>query len=341
MTEEAETTGWRRASIYDVAREAGVSHMTVSRVLNDHPNIRASTKKRVLDAIRVTNYTPSSIARALAMQRAMRIGVIVDSPVQYGPNSTLRALENAAREHGYLVSSVSFSSNDDEDHVENGIVELVTQGIDGICVIAPRLSSLDTVRRKAPGLPTVVVQPEPIEGIHTVSVDQRAGAEAAVQHLIDLGHQEIVHLAGPLDWHDSRVRAEAYRTTMEQANLSVRDPLIGDWSSDSGYEFGKEYPLDGATAIFASNDQMALGLIHGLLERGLDVPQDVSIVGFDDLPDSRHFLPPLTTVRQNFTGLGVRIIELLVAAIDGTAGPYAQELIAPELMTRSSSGPVA
>src|SRR5690625_5056820 len=103
MTEEVETTGWRRASIYDVAREAGVSHMTVSRVLNNHPNIRATTKKRVLDAIKTTNYTPSSIARALAMQRAMRIGVLVDSPVQYGPNSTLRALESAAREHDYMI----------------------------------------------------------------------------------------------------------------------------------------------------------------------------------------------------------------------------------------------
>ncbi len=340
MTEEVEPAGWRRASIYDVAREAGVSHMTVSRVLNHHPNIRESTKKRVLEAIETTNYMPSSIARALAMQRAMRIGVLVDSPVQYGPNSTLRALESAAREHGYMISSVSFSGTDDEDYVENGVVELVTQGIDGICVIAPRLSSLDKVRRKAPGLPTVVVQPESAADMHTVSVDQRAGAEAAVKHLIDLGHKSILHLAGPLDWHDSRVRADAFVATLEEAGLEVREPVMGDWSSDSGYEIGKTHPLDGATAIFASNDQMALGLVHGLLERGLRVPDDVSIVGFDDLPDARHFLPPLTTVRQNFSGLGVRVIELLVKAIKGGEAPFARELIEPKLIVRASSGVV-
>lgn len=337
MTEEIENTGWRRASIYDVAREAGVSHMTVSRVLNNHPNIRKTTKERVLEAIKVTNYTPSSIARALAMQRAMRIGVLVDSPVEYGPNSTLRALENAAREHGYMVSSVSFSGHDDADHVENGIVELVTQGIDGICVIAPRLSSLDMVRRKAPGLPTIVVQPEALDDMHTISVDQYAGAQEAMNHLLELGHKKILHMAGPLDWHDSRARAAAFKDVLDAAGLEARDPIIGDWSSDSGYEVGKNYELDGATAIFASNDQMALGLVHGLRDRGLSVPEDISIVGFDDLPDARHFLPPLTTVRQNFSGLGVRLIDLLVAAIDGAGEPFSRELIAPELITRASS----
>src|SRR5690625_7468474 len=119
--------------------------MTVSRVLNDHPNIREATKKRVLEAIKVTNYTPSSIARALATQKAMRIGVLVDSPVQYGPNSTLRALESAARVHGYMISSVSFWGWDDEDYVEYGIVVLVMQGINCICVIVPSLSCLDNV----------------------------------------------------------------------------------------------------------------------------------------------------------------------------------------------------
>ncbi len=336
MTSEVESS--RRASIYDVAREAGVSHMTVSRVLNDHPNIREATKKRVLEAIKVTNYTPSSIARALATQKAMRIGVLVDSPVQYGPNSTLRALESAARQHGYVISSVSFSAPGDGEEVEDGIAELVTQGIDAICVIAPRLSSLDKVRRKAPGLPTVIVQSEPATEMHTVSVDQRSGAESAVKHLIELGHTSILHLAGPMDWHDSRVRAQAFQETLEAAGLVSAPPIIGDWSSDSGYDVGKSADLGDATAIFASNDQMALGLIHGLQERGLKVPDDMSIVGFDDLPDARHFLPPLTTIRQNFSDLGIQVIELLVRAIEGGVSPYARELIEPKLMIRLSTG---
>lgn len=334
---ENELHGWRRASIYDVAKEAGVSHMTVSRVLNGHPNIRESTKQRVLDAIKSTNYTRSSIARALATQRAMRIGVLVDSPVQYGPNSTLRALESAARHHGYMVSAVSFAQDGEADHVEEGIAELVTQGIDGLCIIAPRFSSLDKVRKKAPGLPTVVVQSDHATDMHTVAVDQAAGAKQAVEHLVELGHSSILHVAGPLDWYDSRVRAEAFAESLHRAGLHAHSPIFGDWSSDSGYEVGKTFPLNEATAFFVSNDQMALGLIHGLHERGLRVPEDVSVVGFDDLPDARHFLPPLTTVRQNFAGLGVRIIELLMQTIEDPTAKFERQLIEPELIIREST----
>ncbi len=331
------TKGWQRASIYDVAKVAGVSHMTVSRVLNGHPNIRETTRDRVLAAIEETNYTRSSIARALATQRAMRIGVLVDSPVHYGPNSTLRALESSAREHGYAVSAVSFS-DDDEAHVDTGIVELVTQGVDGLCMIAPRVSSLDKIRQRAPGLPTLVIQAEPVPDMHTAAVDQLAGARAAVQHLVDLGHERILHLAGPLDWFDSRARLEGWASVLTEAGLPVGEPIVGDWSSDSGYEVGRHGPLDGATAIFASNDQMALGLIHGLSERGLRVPADISVVGFDDLPDARHFLPPLTTVRQDFASLGELVLNLLVAAIEDSPNGDRQ-LIEPRLIVRESTAP--
>src|SRR5699024_10402257 len=186
--------------------------------------------------------------------------------------------------------------------------------------------------------PTVIVQSERATEMHTVSVDQRSGAESAVKHLIELGHKSILHLAGPMDWHDSRVRAQAFQETLEAAGLASAPPIIGDWSSDSGYEAGKSADLGDATAIFASNDQMALGLIHGLQDRGLKVPDDMSIVGFDDLPDARHFLPPLTTIRQNFSDLGIQVIELLVRAIEGGVTPYARELIEPKLITRLSTG---
>lgn len=327
--------GWRRPSIYDVAKLAGVSHMTVSRVLNGHPNIRESTRDRVLKAIEETNYTRSSIARALATQRAMRIGVLVDSPVHYGPNSTLRALENAARGRGYAVSAVSFSDNG-EAPVDDGILELVMQGVDGLCMIAPRVSSLESLRRRASELPTLVVQAEPAAGMHTAAVDQRAGAIAAVRHLLELGHKRILHMAGPLDWYDSRARVDGWASALAEAGLPRTDPIIGDWSSDSGYEVGKTHNLDGATAIFASNDQMALGLIHGMSVRGLRVPEDVSIVGYDDLPDARHFLPPLTTVRQDFAKLGELVLSLLVSAIEGT--PTSERcLIEPTLIVRDST----
>lgn len=324
-----------KANIYDVARRAGVSHMTVSRVLNGHPSIRESTRAKVLLAIEEMNYTRSSIARALATRKAMRIGALVDGRLQFGPNSTLRALEGAARAHGYAVSA--FSIGDDEgQRIDEGIVELVTQGVDALCVIAPRISSLDVLRRHATGLPTLAVKEERDEQLHTVAVNQRAGATAATRHLIELGHREIVHLAGPLDWYDARARAEAWRDTMKAGGLAVPTPSVGDWSADSGYEFGKKFVPGDVTAVFASNDQMALGMIHAFWERGIRVPDDISVVGFDDLPDARHFLPPLTTVRQEFAALGELIIDELVQTLQGNQS-QGRRLVEPQLVCRSST----
>ena len=255
--------------------------MTVSRVLNGHPNIRESTRARVVRAIEEINYTPSSIARALATQRAMRIGVLVDSPVQWGPNSTLRALEGAARDAGYAISAFSISDKKES---------------------------------------------------------QLAGATAAVTHLIELGHTSIAHLAGPLDWFDARAREEGWRDAVTDAGLTVHEPVVGDWTSDYGYEFGSTYDFSDVTAVFAANDQMALGLIHGLKDRGIRVPEDVSVVGFDDLPDARHFLPPLTTVRQDFAALGALALQLIISSIIGEDS-VEHDNIEPKLIIRASTAP--
>jgi len=309
--------------------------MTVSRVLNGHPNIRASTRERVMNAITEMSYTRSSIARALATNRTMRIGAIVDNPAQFGPNSILRAVEAAARESGYAVSAFSVGDGD-ERKIDAGVMELMTQGVDGLCVIAPRASSLDILRQHSTGLPTLVVKEEPDAQMHTASVDQRAGATAAVRHLISLGHRKILHVAGPPDWFDAKARTEAWRACLEEAGLALTEPVIGDWSSDSGYQFGQTLDIGDATAVFVANDQMALGLMHGFAERGIRVPDDISVVGFDDLPDARHYLPPLTTVRQDFVRLGRLVIGELLAAIDGVeTGP--RELIAAELKLRAST----
>ncbi|MBD3940459.1 LacI family DNA-binding transcriptional regulator [Microbacterium sp. NEAU-LLC] len=335
MAENTTRPGWQRPSIYDVAKRAGVSHMTVSRVLNGHPNIRASTRERVLQAIEEMNYTRSSIARALATRRAMRIGVLVDSPVQYGPNSTLRALESAARNVGYAISAFSISDEEDSQ-IDVGVVELVTHGVDALCVIAPRASSLDLLRKQTTGLPTIVVKAEQDAAWHTVAVDQRAGATLAVNHLIERGHRSILHLAGPLDWYDARERDGGWRDALALAGLPIGPVIAGDWTSDCGYEFGRGFTPGDVTAIFAANDQMALGLVHGLSERGLRVPQDVSVVGFDDLPDARHFLPPLTTVRQDFASLGELALDQIIAAIEGEEG-IQHHMIEPQLVVRSST----
>ncbi|MBO1901028.1 LacI family DNA-binding transcriptional regulator [Leucobacter weissii] len=335
MTELNGQRGRQRPSIYDVARVAGVSHMTVSRVLNEHPNIKPATRERVMRAIVDTGYTPSSIARALATKKAMRIGVIVDSPVQFGPNSTLRALERAAREAGYAVSAYSITDGEGRG-IDTGAIELVTEGVDALCVIAPRVSSLDLLSELKLNLPRILIKSEPHPGMHTAGVDQHAGAVLAVDHLVSLGHRSIVHVAGPRDWYDARVRERGWRDALTAAGISEARHVVGDWTSDFGYEFAREFEVGEATAVFAANDQMALGIIHGFSERGLRVPEDISVVGFDDLPDARHFLPPLTTVRQDFAALGALAMRSIATAISGTDTAM-HEKIDPRLKVRAST----
>lgn len=327
--------GAAKPSIYDVARHAGVSHMTVSRVLNGHPHIRESTRARVLAAIDEMQYTRSSIARALATSRSMRIGVLVDSPVQWGPQSTLRALEAAARASAYSVSVFS-TSDEDAATIATGITDLVAQGIDALCVIAPRASALELFRAHSANMPTLVIKADSDPLLHTAAVDQYAGARTAVSHLVGLGHRTIAHVSGPLDWYDARARWQGWRDELEAAGLGEGPMLPGDWTSDRGYEIGRSELPGAATAVFAANDQTALGVIHGLIDRGLRVPDDVSVMGFDDLPDARHFLPPLTTVRQDFAALGALALRLIVEAIDGEE-TESHALIAPGLVVRAST----
>lgn len=324
----------RKPSMYDVAALAGVSHQTVSRVLNNHPSIRPQTRAKVLQAIEQVNYTPNPMARALATNRTHRIGVLIDGAGHYGPSTALRGFEEAARVEGYAVDAVSVAENDDP---AAGVANLLSRGAEALCVIAPRIPSLESVQSVMRDLPVLVVTAGSVPDRLTAAVDQRTGARLAVEHLLALGHRRILHLAGPLDWLDALARQEAWRQRLTEEGLAVREPVVGDWSADFGYEFGlRSTEIGHATAIFVANDQMALGVIHGLHDRGLRVPQDISVVGFDDNPESRHFLPPLTTVRQDFHALGALSVTQLIAALRGTPAPL-PDLIAPELMVRHST----
>ena len=325
-----------KPSIYDVAALAGVSHQTVSRVLNEHPNIRASTRQRVIEAMEQVRYTPNSIARALATSRTKRIGVLVDSPEKYGPGSTMRGIEEAARAAGYAVTA-STVGDDAGFAVDAAVAHLRIQGIEALCVIAPRYSTLDELRHATDDVPVLLVKSEPEEDALTVAVDQYAGAVLAVDHLLSLGHRDILHVAGPPDWVDARQRTRAYADRLGTEGFEVRPPVIGDWSSDFGYQVGRHAPeIDEVTAVFAGNDQMALGLLHGLHERGLRVPDDISVIGFDDLPDARHFLPPLSTVRQDFHALGALAMTSLITALEGDS-TVAGGMIEPRLIPRRST----
>ena len=304
----------RAPSIRDVARLAGVSHQTVSRVLNDHPSIRDETRSRVLAVMSELQYRPNRAARALVTSRSRTIGVLTSSRSEYGPASSIQAIEEAALLAGYLVVTANADGNDSES-IGRAILHLLDQAVEGMVVIAPQVRVFDTLAGMNLELPYVTLQSTGRINDHSLSVDQMTGARMATRHLIDLGHRGIYHLAGPQDWVEAEARMEGFLLEMSDRDVPTTAPILGDWTAEFGYFAGRELlRVRDFTAIFSSNDQMALGLIHAIRDAGLDVPRDISVVGFDDIPEAAHFWPPLTTVRQDFAELGRRAVALLVGA---------------------------
>jgi DNA-binding LacI/PurR family transcriptional regulator len=323
----------------DVARLAGVSHQTVSRVINGQNNLRPATRERVEQAIRQLGYRPNSAARALVTRRSATIGVIGSKSGYWGPSTVHRTIQAAGREAGSFVSSVNLQSLTREEHVD-AINHLRDQSVEGIVLISATDDALDVARAQEHlGVPVVVVEGDAAKARWTVGVDQVAGAELGTRHLIDLGHTDIMHLAGPPSWTEGRARLLGWQNAMYAAGLRPSQHVTGDWSAASGYDAGREIAdRDDVTAVFCANDQMALGLMRALFEADRTVPsgpRGVSVVGFDDIPEAPYLIPPLTTVRQDFQGLGHRAIEILRAAIG--SGPIPEGLISPELVVRASS----
>jgi DNA-binding LacI/PurR family transcriptional regulator len=329
----------RRAAVMaDVGRLAGVSHQTVSRVLNDSDKVRPATRERVLEAMRQLDYRPNSVARALVTGRSRTIGVVTFDTVLYGPASTLFGIEKAAHEAGYFVSIISLRSLD-QASVRVAVERLQAQGIDGILVITAHVSTASVILGLPAHVPVVAVEAGPDEGdVPVVAIDQVAGARAATEHLLALGHRTVWHAAGPEGWLEARRRVVGWESALRDAGAAVPDPVPGDWSPRSGYEIARQLMAGGGvTAIFAANDQMALGVLHFLHESGCDVPGDVSVVGFDDIPEAPYFIPPLTTIRQDFGEMGRRSVVALLDRIDDGDSPATRITVDPELVVRASS----
>jgi DNA-binding LacI/PurR family transcriptional regulator len=321
----------------DVARLAGVSHQTVSRVLHDSPNVHGETRQRVLSAIRQLDYRPNSMARALATGRSKTLGVVSFDTTFYGPASTLFGIEQAAHDAGYAVSVSSLRSLN-RHMVLDAIEKLRNQGVDGVAVIAPLLAGVDALRHVKPDFPVVAVETAQNASIPIASVDQRAGAVAATRHLLSLGHKTVWHLAGPPDWQDAQERIVGWKSALEAAKAPVPELLRGDWTPRSGYELAENLlQIRELSAVFVANDQMALGLLRRLHEAGREVPRDISVVGFDDIPEAAYFTPPLTTVRQDFADLGRRCLHVLLARIQGEE-QLSRVVVPPELVVRDSTG---
>ncbi|GAB2841109.1 LacI family DNA-binding transcriptional regulator [Actinocorallia aurea] len=339
--EEGKRFGGRRPVVMeDVAERAGVSAMTVSRVLNSPEKVRPATRARVLAAVQELDYRPNAAARVLATGRSGMLGVVSFDTTLYGPASTLYGIERAAREHDYLISIVSLSALNRRT-IGEGVDRLRGQNVDGIIIVAPHESAAEGLRDLPPELPIVVVGAADELPCPLVSVDQYAGAARATRHLLSLGHETVWHLAGPSDWVDAHARLVGWRATLEAEGRPVPAPLFGDWSAHSGYRLGRQIAgVPDLTAVFAANDSMALGLLRALREAGRRVPEEVSVVGFDDVPESPYFSPPLTTVRQNFGEVGSRALAMMIDRIGAPEGetPRHRGVVEPELVVRESTG---
>jgi DNA-binding LacI/PurR family transcriptional regulator len=326
----------RAPSMYDVADRAGVSHQTVSRVLNGFEGIRPATRERVLAAIREVGYRPNLAARSLVTRRTRAIGVLAPASADFGPVRTLQSVEQAVRAAGWqpLVTSTPIAA----DAVRDSLEFLLDQSVEALVVIAPYSVLLDEVADRAGALPVVALQTGESAD---VTVDQVHGVRLAVRHLVELGHRRAQVITGPPEFLEAEVRRDAAHREAAAAGLELGPDLPGDWSADAGYAAAAA--LDAATtAVLSGNDQMALGLMHGLVDLGRSVPGDVSVVGFDDIPESAHSIPPLTTVHQDFDEVGRRAVARLLAELGAGAAPAAGGVaggdpIRPELVVRSST----
>ena len=300
-----------------VARLAGVSHQTVSRVLNNEDTVRPQTRAKVEAAIRELRYRPSSVARALATRKTHTLGLVSTGNPLYGPASIALAFNGAARQAGYQVITASMADADRHEILQ-AIDVLLRQQVEAIVLIASDYSSIEAIDGLELEIPLVTADSSGHGSFPSVSIDQFGGAELATAYLADLGHRDILHLAGPEGSLDARERERGWRSELARRGLVVHEPEHGDWTADSGRTIGERLSAAGfSSAIFVANDQMALGLLHALDDHGVAVPSAVSIVGFDDIPEAAHFSPPLTTIRQDFTELGKRIMGTVSSVLDG------------------------
>jgi DNA-binding LacI/PurR family transcriptional regulator len=330
----------RKPNIDDVAQVAGVSYQTVSRVLNNAPDVSAATRERIQQVIKDLGYRRSRTATALSTSRSTAIGILTDGSPRFGPVGTLMALEKVARQKGYFTTVVTVEEPY-EDSVPKALDTLDEIEVDGIIVIAPLLSMAAAVRGAAIQVPVEMIAAgaSSTPNLFTYSENQELGARMATQHLIDLGHTDIAHFAGSMEWFDGRVRKRGWEGALRDAGLSMGLCLEGDWSPTWAYETALRLVQQRKVpqAIFAASDHTALGLIRALSESGIRVPEDVSVVGYDDIEGSDFFLPPLTTVRQDFTALAHASIEVLLGAIEGREVDRAPS--EPTLVARRSAAP--
>lgn len=328
----------KRVTLHDVAQAAGVSAQTVSRVVNGQPGVSNELRAEIMNIVEQMGYQPNRAAQMLQRQRSYLLEVILvdlNYPGEIG--NMLDQVAVTARTHGYGMLFSSVNSTD----LEATLKAAVANQVDGFILLAHSLNIADEdMLRLSQGLPFVRMGDQQGMSLPSVSYDFRAGTRMAVEHLIELGHREIAEISGPLNQINARVRHEEWQNVMQEHDLKPGPSVIGDYGMREGYEAARRLiALDEPfTAIFAGNDDQALGILHGLREHGLSVPQDVSIVGFDDAQHAEFLYPPLTTVGLDFRKQGLLTVKYLIDLIEDPANTVThQRILMPELIIRQST----
>jgi DNA-binding LacI/PurR family transcriptional regulator len=332
----------RRASMVDVARLAGVSAQTVSRVSSGYPGVLDETRQLVLAAMSELGYRPNSAARALKSGRFGTIGVIMFTLSTTGNMRTLEAIATAALAEGQAITLLPPVTAAADGRAPGAFSRLREEAVDGVIIVMEKHQMPMADISVPPGVPIVVADSDAGDEYSVVDTDQAAGAASAVRHLLDLGHRNVWHIAGPVESFAAQRRVDAWEGVLRESGITPPPVLRGDWTAESGYRAGLQLATeDGCTAIFSGNDHMALGVLRALNDKGRRVPQDISIVGFDDVPESSSFLPPLTTVHQDFAEVGRRCVEGVLRQMRGGSSERGTFLVPTRLIVRqSTSAPI-
>ena len=327
-------------TIYDVARQAGVSPATVSRVLNGSGRVAAATRRRVEAAVAQLGYEPNRVARSLATSVTHTLALLLPDITNPFFPALVKGVQLLAEERRYTL--LLGHTGADPEREEAYLRVLRGKRVDGVILVGLTLDGR-RIRGALGEVPVVVLdRPVDLPGAAVVRVDHRGGAFLAVRHLLELGHRDIAHVAGPRDLAVSRERLEGYREALAEAGLPYRPELVveADFTEEGGYAAVRRLCAAGPfTAVFAANDLSAIGVVAALRERGLAVPDRVSVVGFDDIHLCAYTVPTLTTVRQPAYAMGRQAAELLIDAVQG--GDPRGVVFAAELVVRGSTGPPA
>jgi LacI family transcriptional regulator len=338
----------QKVTIAQVAKEAGVSLQTVSRVINNRREITPETRERVQEVIRRLGYQPNAIARSLSQRRSQTLGIVTSGLEYYGPSHVLVGVEQAANQHGLsiLLNLLHQPESGDIESIVNG---LISRQVEGIIWAVPEIGdNRSWLRELLPQLtiPVIFLSAQPRDTLKVVDVDNRQGGYVATQHLLERGYRRIGLIAGPLTWWAAKERRRGWQEALIDAGVrwSNSQVVAGDWSAESGerglYELLENHPdLD---AVFVCNDQMALGLMRAARSLGKRIPEDLAVVGFDDTPESAFYYPPLTTIRQDLYKLGQVAVETFLQIREAEqrgelSTPTEIKLLKPQLVIREST----